>query len=232
LTLSISTIALNEETTLPWFFDCCCIVKDYLKDDLKEVVIADGGSTDNTLSVIEQYKNKLPLISIQYPFDTFGQQKNRTLDLCTGDYIFCLDSDMTWTNDFAPRFQSGAFNSASFWDFRRFYTISDKHHYIAQDSTGVTMRLFKRGPKFVRYFHEMLAGQPMPSPLDNTTVIFDNCLLIPDAALLDRGKRMCKFSEQLVAAGIGPGLETRYLDWKNKNINNVSELPKNILNLI
>jgi hypothetical protein len=232
-TLSIVTITLNEETTLPWLLNCCKIVKYHLKEDLKEIVIADGGSIDGTLRVIEEYSKDLPIVLIEHPFDTWGEQRNRTLSACTGDYIFGPDADMTWTKDFAPNFESGAFNSCDFWNLPVYFTIQNRYHYFEASSHGASLRLWKRGPRFTTNFHERLEGQPVCPPCAPVSpIIFENSLLLSDEALLDRGKRLQKFTQQLSASGCGPGGETRYVDAKNNALKSAQELPADILNRI
>jgi glycosyltransferase involved in cell wall biosynthesis len=55
-----------------------------------EIVVVDGGSTDGTLDIVRELATK-----VHQPADWLGHgpQKNRALDLATGDWVFSLDSD-------------------------------------------------------------------------------------------------------------------------------------------
>lgn len=55
-----------------------------------EIVVVDGGSTDGTLDIVRELATK-----VHQPADWpgHGPQKNRALDLATGDWVLSLDSD-------------------------------------------------------------------------------------------------------------------------------------------
>ena len=55
-----------------------------------EIVVVDVGSTDGTLDIVRELATK-----VHEPADWpgHGPQKNRALDLATGDWVFSLDSD-------------------------------------------------------------------------------------------------------------------------------------------
>ena len=208
-TLSICTICQDEDELIGLWLDSCVHVYKYLKDDLKEVIIVDGGSLDKTVEIINSYKDKLPLILIEYPFDTFGQQKNRGMEEATGDFIFYPDADITWTTNFPGTFKSGHYNSNNFWEFRVMTPVGDKYHIIKQNM-GVTMRLWKRGPIYVTNFHEKLEGMIHKGKMCEYVFLFDNCLMQSDAKLMHRGERYQKFTEELVKEGMGPGPADRF----------------------
>jgi glycosyltransferase involved in cell wall biosynthesis len=62
-----------------------------------EIIVCDEGSTDQTLEILEQYKNKLPL-QIHVNPERLGTFRNfeKALSLCTGDIIFPADQDDYW----------------------------------------------------------------------------------------------------------------------------------------
>lgn len=55
-----------------------------------EIVVVDSGSADRTLEICREFTGK-----VHQPADWpgHGPQKNRALDLATGDWVFSLDSD-------------------------------------------------------------------------------------------------------------------------------------------
>jgi glycosyltransferase involved in cell wall biosynthesis len=54
-----------------------------------EVLVADSNSTDNTAALAEALGARV----VQVPFHGFGDLRNQTIEYCTGDWIFSLDSD-------------------------------------------------------------------------------------------------------------------------------------------
>jgi len=82
MSLSVIIITKNEEQRL-----ACCLESVAFAD---EIVVLDGGSTDRTVE-IGQAKGARVEISTQW--NGFGPQKNRVLNLATGDWVLSLDAD-------------------------------------------------------------------------------------------------------------------------------------------
>lgn len=55
-----------------------------------EIVVLDSGSTDETVAICRRYNAK---VTVSPDWPGFGPQKNRALDLCTGDWLLSLDAD-------------------------------------------------------------------------------------------------------------------------------------------
>ncbi len=231
-TLSVITICQDEETTIRWLLECCLILKEKLNENLKEIVIVDGGSKDKTLSVIKEFESSLPLILIQHPFDSWGKQRNRALERCTGDFIFSPDADMTWTNNLGLYIKEGRFDSNSYWNLLVRFTSFDRFHFSTVDGEGGSLRLWKRGPKYVTDFHEKLENQPSSPSVMSNVYLFENCLLLNDEQLLNRGKRLQPYASILEASGGGPGGERRYIEAKERALKSYLRLPDNIIELL
>jgi glycosyltransferase involved in cell wall biosynthesis len=60
-----------------------------------EIVVADSASTDDTVKIAEG----LGARSVQIPFTTFSDLRNRAADACTGDWILSLDTDERCTTE-------------------------------------------------------------------------------------------------------------------------------------
>jgi glycosyltransferase involved in cell wall biosynthesis len=82
-TLSVILITRNEEANLD---DCLAS----LEGIAQQIVVVDTASTDRTLEIAQKYG-----ATIASPADWpgFGPQKNRALDLATGDWVLSLDAD-------------------------------------------------------------------------------------------------------------------------------------------
>lgn len=66
---------------------------------IDEIVICDDNSTDSTVEILNAYKQIYPAIfSIHRNEFNIGSTKNfeKTITLCTGDYIFLADQDDIW----------------------------------------------------------------------------------------------------------------------------------------
>ena len=82
-TLSVILITRNEEANLD---DCLAS----LEGIAQQIVVVDTSSTDRTLEIAKNYGATLAQPS---DWPGFGPQKNRALDLATGDWVLSLDAD-------------------------------------------------------------------------------------------------------------------------------------------
>jgi len=57
-----------------------------------EVVFCDGGSTDDTLMVIRDYQQQLPILVIVAPGSNISQGRNRAISVATGSIIASVDA--------------------------------------------------------------------------------------------------------------------------------------------
>ena len=82
-TLSVILITRNEEANLR---DCLTSLGGLAQ----QVVIVDTASTDGTIAIAQEFG-----ATIAQPADWpgFGPQKNRALDLATGDWVLSIDAD-------------------------------------------------------------------------------------------------------------------------------------------
>lgn len=81
-TLSVIIVAKNEAHDIG---SCISSVKDFAL----EVIVFDSGSTDGTQELCRSLGAKV--FETDWPGD--GPQKNRALDVATGDWVLCLDAD-------------------------------------------------------------------------------------------------------------------------------------------
>lgn len=93
--VSIITITYNSEATLK---DTIESVVNQSYGDI-EYIIVDGKSTDNTLSIIESYKDKISKVISEKDKGLYDAL-NKGIALATGDLIGIIHSDDFYTNNF------------------------------------------------------------------------------------------------------------------------------------
>lgn len=87
--ISACVIIKDEEKNLPAYIDG-------VKDVADEIIIADTGSTDNSLKLLEDLKRKFKLNLTVYNFkwiNDFSAAKNFALSKATGDWVIFCDAD-------------------------------------------------------------------------------------------------------------------------------------------
>lgn len=81
--ISVALAVYNEEKNLSQ-----CL--DSVKDWVDEIVIVDGGSTDKTVEIAQNYRAKV-IVTDNPPI--FHINKQKAVEACTGDWILQLDAD-------------------------------------------------------------------------------------------------------------------------------------------
>jgi glycosyltransferase involved in cell wall biosynthesis len=82
MSVSVIVITLNEEAAIGR-----CLASVSWAD---EIVVVDSGSTDRT---VELSRAASARVTVTSDWPGFGPQKNRALDLATGDWVLSLDAD-------------------------------------------------------------------------------------------------------------------------------------------
>lgn len=85
---SIITVCKNSENSIE--NTLLSVINQTYKN--YEHIIVDGVSTDNTLSIIEKYRDNISMV-ISEPDDGLYDAMNKGINLSSGDYLFFLNSD-------------------------------------------------------------------------------------------------------------------------------------------
>jgi glycosyltransferase involved in cell wall biosynthesis len=94
MTLSVIIITKNEAANIG-----ACIDSVAFAD---EIIVVDSGSSDDTRRIAADKGAK---VSCTDDWPGFGPQKNRALDLATGDWILSIDADERVTEELAAEIQ-------------------------------------------------------------------------------------------------------------------------------
>ncbi len=90
MNISYSILTHNETDTLEDLLEFL----GANKKEQDEIVILDDYSSDKTLGILTEYREKYGIIWEQRALNkNFGEQKNYLTSLCSGDFIFNLDAD-------------------------------------------------------------------------------------------------------------------------------------------
>jgi len=94
MTISIITICYNSASTIE------DTVKSVLAQDYPDIeyIIVDGASKDNTLEIVNRYKEKISKI-VSEPDKGIYDAMNKGIALCTGELIGILNSDDMYSSE-------------------------------------------------------------------------------------------------------------------------------------
>jgi glycosyltransferase involved in cell wall biosynthesis len=88
MTVSLITTVLNEGESIRRLLDSLCL-QTHPPD---EIVMVDGGSRDNTVSILHEYENKLPLRVIVEDGCNISRGRNLAIQAARGDIIAVTDA--------------------------------------------------------------------------------------------------------------------------------------------
>jgi glycosyltransferase involved in cell wall biosynthesis len=153
--LSIILITKNEAHNIA---DCLASVAF-----ADEWIVVDYGSSDTTVATAQQRGAKV-LVTQDWP--GFGKQKNRALDLATGDWVLSIDADERMTPELVAEIQLAMTGSgADLFDMPRRTSFCGQWIEHCGWSPDRVTRLFRRGSARFNenLVHESLQpAQPVP----------------------------------------------------------------------
>src|SRR6202049_1955240 len=106
ISLSIAIPIQNEESVLPEVVERCIAVPDGISGGPHELLFVDDGSTDRTLSLLEEFARRDSRIMVLSLSRNFGHQAALTaaLDHVTGDAAVVMDGDLQDLPEAIPQF--------------------------------------------------------------------------------------------------------------------------------
>lgn len=133
--LSVIIITKNESAHI---VDC---LKSVAFAD--EFIVVDSGSSDNTVALARDFGAK---VEITPDWPGFGPQKNRALDLATGDWVLSIDADERVTPELAQEIQAVlAAPKADAYEIARLSEFCGRFIRHSGWWPDYVLRLFKRG---------------------------------------------------------------------------------------
>ena len=105
--ISVTIITKNEEVAIGR-----CLESAAWAD---EVIVLDSGSTDRTVKIAREMGAN---VVVKEDWPGFGPQKNRALELATGDWILSLDADEWLTLEASDEIRSAVADNAPFDAYR------------------------------------------------------------------------------------------------------------------
>ena len=135
--LSLTIITKNEEACIRR-----CIESVPFAD---EVIVVDSGSTDRTVEICRALGARV-VVTDDYP--GYGPQKNRALDLASGDWILSLDADEWLTPELQeeiPRLMTAPPDAAAGYRIRRLSSFCGRAMRHSGWWPDWVVRLVRRG---------------------------------------------------------------------------------------
>ena len=142
--VSLILTVLNEGDHIRRLLDS--VVKQSRRPD--EVVVCDGGSRDNTVAVIQEYADRLPLKILSAPGANISQGRNAAIRAATGDVIAVTDAGVwleeKWLEELAGQLSA----------------ISDQLSVISDQSSVLVAGFYHSDPR--NAFEAALGATTMP----------------------------------------------------------------------
>jgi glycosyltransferase involved in cell wall biosynthesis len=136
MTLTVAVIARNESRVI-----ARCLESVAWAD---EIVVLDAGSTDDTADIARKLDAK---VTTTADWPGFGPQKNRALDLATGDWVLSLDADEWITPELRAEIERAMQDPGSYAAFKMPRLSSYCGRFMRHSGwwPDYVTRLFRRG---------------------------------------------------------------------------------------
>ena len=148
-----------------------------------EIIFINDGSTDNSISILNEYKEKYPSKVFVYSKENGGQATARNLGIkvATGDYIGFADSDdFVETNMFKTMYDEAKAKDADY--------VECYFHFIEEFPNGETKELPRRGDVREYRSNKDMFINPQVSPwnkLYKASILKDNNIIFPEGLIYE-----------------------------------------------
>jgi len=161
ISVTIGILTYNSGKTLA---RCLESVKDF-----RDILIADGGSTDDTLEIAKRYGARIITQSQEgKPITDFSLERNRLLDEAQEDWFFYVDSDETVSLELVQAMQK-AIEAGEFKVFRVRYVVTSADFSVKYRTIVpyYQPRFFstKIGARFTNKVHERIMWDKSKHPV-------------------------------------------------------------------
>ena len=96
----------NGEKTLPSLLDALCAIN--VPNGGLKIIAVDNASTDASVSIIDQYRSKLPITLLSQPLRGKNKAINIALPYIEGDLVVFTDDDIVPAQDWLESYESAA----------------------------------------------------------------------------------------------------------------------------
>lgn len=125
-----------------------------------EIIVLDSYSTDRTIEIVTEYTDKIYYREYKY----HGLQMNHALDLCSHDWVFCIDSDEwldTGMREHIRRLKESGLEGREAFRLQRewFFMGRTVHAFYPVTSPDKIVRFFNR--KTVRFNERPVHDKPV-----------------------------------------------------------------------
>lgn len=151
--ISVCCLTFNSERTIRKTLESVEKIAD-------EIIVVDSLSTDKTLEIVKNFTDKIYHKTYKY----HGLQMNYTIDLCSNDWVFCIDSDEFLDEDMIRhilRLKKDRLNDKEAFRLHREWLFLGKpvHAFYPVSSPDKIIRFFNR--KNVRFNEKPVHDKPI-----------------------------------------------------------------------
>ncbi|MGQ9571454.1 MAG: glycosyltransferase family 2 protein [Thermodesulfovibrionales bacterium] len=151
--VSVCCLTFNSERTIRKTLESVKKIAD-------EIIVVDSFSTDRTIEIVKEFTDKIYFKEYKY----HGMQMNYAIELCTYDWVFCLDSDECLDDDMIQhicRLKEEWLEGKEAFRLRRewFFLGRPVHAFYPITSPDRIIRFFNR--KYVRFNEKPVHDKPV-----------------------------------------------------------------------
>lgn len=130
--ISVFIITYNEDKILSK-----CLEKLFWAN---EIVVVDSGSTDNTVSICEEFNAKV----IYNKFEDFGKQKQFALNQTKNEWVLSLDADEVLSDELIHELKTFEPSNANGYSIKRTHVFLNKIFQFGAENRRPILRFFNK----------------------------------------------------------------------------------------